>query len=194
MRPRSDEGCGVGTGGQSVRMTTDFAAYIIDRSDENADGCWIWRLSVNRGGYAQARRWGRLVTGHRLAYETFIGPVPVGSVLDHICNVKRCVNPNHLNPTSDRDNILRGTAPPAINARKTVCHQSHPLDGVDARGKRFCRTCASESLRRYRERSRDSINSRSRLRRNTDEYRANAAARQRARRQRLAEEACREAR
>lgn len=75
--------------------------------------------------------------------------MPAGLGLDHLCRVRRCVNPAHLEPVTDRVNILRGQAPSAVNAAKTHCIRGHPFNSVNTywftetngtRG-RQCRTC-----------------------------------------------------
>lgn len=77
----------------------------------NLGECWLW-LGAVAGGYgrfAPANRVG--VQAHRFAYELVIGPIPPGLVLDHLCNVQLCVNPQHLDPTTQRENVARGSSP-----------------------------------------------------------------------------------
>lgn len=61
-------------------------------------GCWLWTGSVQSSGYGSWGGQGKLA--HRLAYEDLVGPVPHGLVLDHLCHVRLCVNPDHLNPVT----------------------------------------------------------------------------------------------
>jgi HNH endonuclease len=71
-------------------------------------GCWLWTKAVfTQTGYAETWDGIRPRTGHRYAYETIVGPVPEGLVLDHLCNVRRCVNPAHLEPVTQRENLRR---------------------------------------------------------------------------------------
>lgn len=91
---------------------------------------------------------------HRIVYEALIGQIPSGMVLDHLCRVRNCVNPQHLEPVTNRANILRGNTPSAENARKTHCQNGHLLAGDNLgfnKSRRLCRTCNREYQRmRYR--------------------------------------------
>jgi hypothetical protein len=71
-------------------------------------GCWLWTGTVMPAGYGTMKVGGQQRLAHRVAYEAFIGPVPDGLVLDHLCRVRSCVNPWHLQPVTNRENILRG--------------------------------------------------------------------------------------
>lgn len=77
---------------------------------------------------------------HRVAYEGAHGPIPTGLVIDHLCRVRWCCNPEHLEAVTDKVNILRGESPPARNARKTHCERGHELT-AKAGGGRHCATC-----------------------------------------------------
>lgn len=72
------------------------------------DGCWLWSGSTNGHGYGRLARSGKLHGAHRFAYEHFIGPIPNGLDLDHLCRVRLCVNPSHLEPVTRGENLLRG--------------------------------------------------------------------------------------
>lgn len=107
--------------------------------------CWLWtayRDSYGYGAFYPARRY---VAAHRWAYEFCVGPIPVGLELDHLCRVRACVNPEHLEPVTHRVNILRGVSPTAIHARKTHCPQGHPYNEANTylrpAGNRECRLC-----------------------------------------------------
>lgn len=81
---------------------------------------------------------------HRLAYEERYGEIPEGLQIDHLCRVRWCCNPDHLEAVTPRVNSLRSEAPPAKNARRTECLYGHPLDGTFGKGKyrtRYCKTC-----------------------------------------------------
>jgi hypothetical protein len=82
---------------------------------------------------------------YRITYETLVGPVPNGLELDHLCRVRACVNPGHLEPVTHRVNTLRGETVAARNARATHCPAGHPYDEVntyaDRLGRRSCREC-----------------------------------------------------
>lgn len=93
-------------------------------------GCWEWAGAKLDGGYARLS-WPKNgkaghIRAHRLAYEQFVGPIPEGKVLDHLCRVRHCVNPAHLEPVTIVENIMRGDRTPP-NSRKTHCKHGHPL-------------------------------------------------------------------
>jgi hypothetical protein len=105
-------------------------------------GCLLWTGAVAPNGY------GRLgeSAAHRFSYELWIGPIPAGLVIDHLCRVRRCVNPMHLEAVTSRENILRGVGPTAQKARQTHCKYGHELSGANLRvradGGRDCRRCS----------------------------------------------------
>lgn len=113
-------------------------------------GCWLWCGALTDDGYAKVRRPGRTKYGHRLMYEDVVGPVPEGLVLDHLCRVRNCVNPSHLEPVTSRVNTLRGETLAARELEQTHCIKGHPFDEGNTRlGKgrrmRICRACAQRT-------------------------------------------------
>ena len=80
------------------------------------------------------------------------GPIPEGLTLDHLCRVRACVNPAHLEPVTLRENTLRSpSAPTAINARKTECLRGHAFTPENTwvhRSRRCCRECKRSWWRR----------------------------------------------
>lgn len=118
---------------------------------EPFSGCWLWVGSLQANGYASAGYQGRTVRAHRKIYEILVAPIPDGLQLDHLCRVRSCCNPDHLEPVTPTVNKLRGISVVAINARKTHCVRGHPLYGANLRihhvnGKRRrsyrqCRIC-----------------------------------------------------
>src|SRR5579859_2557119 len=135
-----------------MRPTRSVAAYVAMYALICEDGCWLWQGNIALNGYGVfshgSRAGGRkrqTVYAHRAAYVLLRGDVPVGLELDHLCRVRRCVNPSHLEPVTRRENVLRGLAPSVIrqvNAKKTACPRGHAYDGVNINGARICRTCA----------------------------------------------------
>lgn len=120
------------------------------------DNCWIWEAAKNRGGYGVFRMNKRTCTAHRLAYTTFVGPIPKGLDIDHLCRNRACVNPDHMEPVTRGENTRRGDAPKALRAYKaniTECPSGHPYDEINTyyrkdRPGRECRTCRTETSRR----------------------------------------------
>src|SRR5437763_12827689 len=96
-----------------------------DRIERNivvdAGGCWRWQRALNEGGYGLVGYGGKVARAHRVAYELFVGPIPLELELDHLCRVRRCVNPSHLEPVTRRENVLRSPIQlAAVNATKTA--------------------------------------------------------------------------
>jgi hypothetical protein len=70
--------------------------------------CWVCELAVNNKGYARIRRYGREWLAHRWMWKELRGPIPEGLVIDHLCRVTRCINPEHLEPVDFDENVHRG--------------------------------------------------------------------------------------
>lgn len=107
-------------------------------------GCWLWKASRYSTGYGCLMNKGGSWLAHRISYELNVGPIPEGLELDHLCRVRGCVNPAHLEPVTHRENGLRGVGQGALNARKTDCKRGHPLSGDNLymqNGTRQCVTC-----------------------------------------------------
>jgi hypothetical protein len=127
----------------------------IEHDEET--GCLLWTAYIDRSGYGRFHgEPGRAVLAHRYAYEEWIGPIPEGMHLDHLCRVRRCVNPWHLEVVTPYENYWRGDSFAAINARKTECDQGHALEGDNlkiietVRIERVCITCERDRKRRHK--------------------------------------------
>lgn len=123
----------------------------------DSNGCWRCTLKsrvgdgyvrINTGSRRDGTRKNQLA--HRVSYETFIGPIPEGMTIDHLCEVTDCINPKHLKAKSSWDNTKRSkTSPTAVNARKTKCPQCGEKYSIKKNGHRYCRPCYLEYLRWY---------------------------------------------
>ena len=129
-------------------MSIDTAglARFWAKVDRRGPGdCWGWRAAINSHGYGVFSLGGVVQYAHRLAYQCLVGPIPDGLTIDHLCRVRSCVNPGHLEPVTHRENTLRGATLPAANARKTHCPKGHRYAGdnlyVRPRGGRTCLAC-----------------------------------------------------
>lgn len=111
--------------------------------DRRGHGCWLWVGATTKGYGVFRDDNDRNVLAYRYSYEQLRGPIPDGLTLDHLCRVPACVNPDHLEPVTIRENILRGTGPTARNAEKTHCVHGHPFPktSVEAGRKRRCLPC-----------------------------------------------------
>lgn len=121
--------------------------------DKNGPGgCWLWTGAL-ASGYGVLGIDGRNVFAHRFAYELLIGPIPEGLTLDHLCRIRRCCNPSHLEIVTRGENVLRGEGPTARHARKTHCKRGHPFDEANTyrtpKG-RHCRACRRLHEERWR--------------------------------------------
>lgn len=139
--------------GKKYTAEKQLAVFWDKTIPEPNSGCILWTAGTTFGGYGVFRVHGRLKRAHIFSYELVHGSVPDGMQLDHKCRVPCCVNPGHLEAVTQRENILRGTAPPAINARMTVCINGHEFTTenthifYESNGKvhRRCKIC----LRQY---------------------------------------------
>lgn len=114
---------------------------------EKGEGCWSWRGSVQSEGYGKFRLNGRQVYAHRLSYELHKGPIPDGLTIDHLCRVRRCVNPDHLEAVTHLENVRRGAV-----ANRPTCPNGHPYDHMTDHGRtRDCRRCRNDVEKRYYE-------------------------------------------
>ena len=120
---------------------------VLAKTAMGPNGCIIFTGSLDQKGYgrircSQERRTARV---HRVMYEHFVGPIPAGLVLDHLCRVPRCCNPYHLEPVTNLENYLRGDRKSGI----TQCPAGHPYSEANTylyvtgsgQRRRHCRIC-----------------------------------------------------
>lgn len=134
-------------------MKTDYQ-YFMERV-QKTDTCWIWTAGLTAKGYGRFHRSrSNRHRAHRWAYENFVGPIPEGLTLDHICKVKSCVNPAHLEPVTNEENIKRYHLgrQDLYDWDKGVCKRGHDLAIVGYRERpkkgRECMGCRKEQGKR----------------------------------------------
>ena len=138
-------------------------------------GCWLWTRCVDGSGYGAVRAGGATRRAHRVSYEAIVGQIPPGLQMDHLCRVKSCVNPDHLEPVTHRENSLRSNNAGGRNARMTHCLRGHLLADPNVywcRGglRRLCKAC--DKIRRDNGRDRILSLRRANRARNRDEINA----------------------
>lgn len=139
-----------------ITLIQSFPRFWSKVALASPDECWNW-TAYSWKGYGQFRNAGRPVPAHRFAYELVIGPIPLGLQIDHLCRNRKCVNPNHLEPVTQQENIRRGLAGKVNNwlKAKTHCLQGHPYDDVNTLYRpplykhRSCRACKNRRSKEY---------------------------------------------
>lgn len=141
-------------------------------SHEPNSGCWLWTGICDIDGYGKINIRHRQRKAHRVAYEEVVGPIPIGLELDHLCRVRCCVNPKHLEPVTHLENMRRAVWPEkrgpngwdigSLWRSKENCPQGHSYSGDnlyisppnkrEPNGARHCRICMAAKVERFRER------------------------------------------
>lgn len=135
------------------------------RSIQKTDDCWTWLGKPANTGYGQIgfgypNR--KVRNSHRVVYELLVGGIPEGKQLDHLCRNRLCVNPEHLEPVTQKENLLRGDTIPAKNKAKTHCVRGHEFTPANTgdyggRGGRQCKRCVYIRQKQYRQKVKEII-------------------------------------
>lgn len=163
-----------------TRIAVDCPCHLCATTEEASAKCIVWTATYTGGGYGAFWNGTRLVRAHRFAYELLVGPIPEGLALDHLCRVRRCVAPAHLEAVTQRENIRRGLlfiprkgvrggtrkgAHRGPRPAMTHCPLGHeltpentyvgPATSDHPYGRRRCRTCKNAGKRASRARARE---------------------------------------
>ena len=148
---------------KELKVKKRFMKYV----SINPNGCWDWTGGKNRQGYGHFHLDGDW-RAHRAAWLLFKGPLPELQ-LDHLCRNRACVNPEHLEPVTNRINVMRGILGEVSRARqlsKTHCPRSHEYTIENTRlykGSRICKECSKKSARASWMKYKDKYNARRRM-------------------------------
>ena len=119
---------------------TDALAINLDAP------CWLWtKAKQKKLGYGILTRNGKHWLAHRYMWTIMRGPIPAGLTIDHLCRVRHCVNPQHLEVVTMRENNRRGNSPSGIHGRTTHCPRGHEYTEANTRrdtAGRHCRACS----------------------------------------------------
>lgn len=139
----------------ALKLMSDLDRFVGKCRYVRLTCCWEWTGRLDRDGYGGQFKVGshtdgtrRAIRPHRWSYEHFIGPIPEGLVIDHLCRNRACQNPWHMEPVTTVVNTKRGA-----RATATHCCRGHPFEGdnlrLNAAGGRICRACFREYQYRY---------------------------------------------
>lgn len=112
-------------------------------SDLVGGDCWIWQRTTT-DGYGTVCIGGKSCVAHRVAFEIVHGPVPCWLTLDHLCHRRACINPEHLEPVTQMENIRRGDSPAAVARRSGHCAHGHELPATGR-----CQVCLAQRKREW---------------------------------------------
>lgn len=152
----------------SEEEATDFQVQILDSIrkravelfmnriqksiiEDTATGCWLWQKTLNRDGYALIWVHNKAHSAHRFMYEFLCGTIPDGLELDHLCRVRNCVNPEHLEPVTRAENMRR------VAIFNKFCKRGHSYSEhgfVNSKGDRECKLCSRSCKNRSQQRIR----------------------------------------
>lgn len=165
--------------GKQLKTRSLLQRFIRKLSFDEVTGCWLWTGTIH-GGTRKSRKsngegYGALYDpkrgykrqAHCISYEIFVGPIPAGLELDHLCRNRHCVNPEHLEPITHLENVRRGIGHGGIlkkgkrkrgpgwrSLQKTHCPHGHPLSGENLYlrpdGARACRECCRIATQRWK--------------------------------------------
>lgn len=121
---------------------SDLDRFLKYVTTNPATQCWEWTGASDRSGYGAFKYLGKKINSHRFSYRHYKGEIPKGLDIDHLCRVRKCVNPEHLEAVTRKINVERGLS---SQERKTHCIHGHAYTPENTYrypdGARECRTC-----------------------------------------------------
>jgi hypothetical protein len=143
-------------------MIEQFPLRFRQKIVVSEQGCWLWEAGKKPGGYGVyttgTRQTKKTWNAHIYAFEFFYGPVPDGLELDHLCRIRHCVNPEHLEAVTRKINLRRGNGFTGQKARQTACINGHPFTDANTyirtNGTRCCRRCRNYRAQRAHHKTR----------------------------------------
>jgi hypothetical protein len=134
------------TGSPDPHVRATVTERIWRYTDRQPGGCWLWLGAIGTTGYGAISVEEITYLVHRFVYELLVEPIPDDLHIDHLCRVRHCVNPVHLEPVTPAENAHRSNGVAAVNFYKRECKQGHPFNGknlgirTDGTG-RYCKEC-----------------------------------------------------
>lgn len=124
-----------------------FEQKLLRSVEVAATGCWLWQARISGNGYGYSSAWGRTWLAHRLAYTLMVAPIPAGLTIDHLCRVRHCINPTHLEAVTLAENIRRAAAAVTHCPRRHAYTQDNTYQSPRGTGGRRCRSCSRRRKR-----------------------------------------------
>ena len=143
-------------------MTTAHERF--EKKIEKTETCWNWVGGISGTGYGNFWLLGKSISAHKFAYLMFKGNIKKGLQIDHLCKNRKCVNPEHLEVVTCRENLMRGNGFNRVNAEKTHCPAGHAYDEqntyynvVKSGFLRVCRKCRALRENKRRKAKKESV-------------------------------------
>jgi hypothetical protein len=102
-----------------------FKRLLSHYDEDPVTGCWLWNSSTYKSGYGWLKVFGKVVSAHRYSYELHKGEIPKGMHILHSCDVKTCINPEHLRPGTHQENMNE-----AVERSRIRSGENHPMYGT----------------------------------------------------------------